>query len=250
MLTNDFQGQKLYREPAPNKRTKRDGVLRGPKRIGKIHLPVFTPDGMRLLGFMVSSPEIAGMVKPADFFVAFDALHIFDGVLAISTDKANTDKAAAKRLGINLDQCLIWTGMDVRTKSGDVLGYCNNASFDPKTGAVEWYGVTRGAASSALVGDIHMPASFVFGYQQGFMVVEDKARDLEVVGGAAAKAAEASIKVSATVKKGAKKLDDKGSVAVEKGSRALGKQLGKTRGMFTAFKDEFKKAAGPSQKKK
>ena len=46
------------------------------------------------------------------------------------------------------------------------------------------------------------------------------------------------------VKQGAKVLDEKGSVAVEKGSRALGKQLGKTRGMFSAFKDEFKKASG------
>ena len=50
------------------------------------------------------------------------------------------------------------------------------------------------------------------------------------------------------VKKGAKVLDDKGSVAVDKGSRALGKQLGKTRGMFKAFKDEYQKASGGSSK--
>lgn len=43
-------------------------------------------------------------------------------------------------------------------------------------------------------------------------------------------------------------LDDKGSVAVDKGSRALGKQLGKTRGMFKAFKDEYQKASGGSSK--
>ena len=46
----------------------------------------------------------------------------------------------------------------------------------------------------------------------------------------------------------AKVLDDKGSVAVDKGSRALGKQLGKTRGMFKAFKDEYQKASGGSSK--
>ena len=38
------------------------------------------------------------------------------------------------------------------------------------------------------------------------------------------------------------------SVAVDKGSRALGKQLGKTRGMFKAFKDEYQKASGGSSK--
>ena len=36
--------------------------------------------------------------------------------------------------------------------------------------------------------------------------------------------------------------------AVDKGSRALGKQLGKTRGMFKAFKDEYQKASGGSSK--
>lgn len=250
MLTDDFQGRKLYREPAAEKRVKRDGTPRGPKRIGRIHMPVFTSDGARLLGFMVSAPEIAGMIKPADFFVAFDALHMFEGVLAISADKANVDAAAAKRLGIDLDECLIWTGMDVRTVAGENLGYCSNASFDPRSGAVEWYGVTRGAASSALVGDIRVPASYVEGYRQGCMVVDDAARELAAAGGAAAKAAEASVKVSATVKKGARKLDDKGSVALEKGTRALGRRLGKTRGMFSAFKDEYKKASGSTQKKK
>ena len=64
----------------------------------------------------------------------------------------------------------------------------------------------------------------------------------------AAKAAEASVVVGDKVKKGAKVLDDKGSVAVDKGSRALGKQLGKTRGMFKAFKDEYQKASGGSSK--
>ena len=41
------------------------------------------------------------------------------------------------------------------------------------------------------------------------------------------------------VKKCANVLDDKVSITVDKGSRALGKQLGKTRGMFKAFKDEY-----------
>ena len=81
------------------------------------------------------------------------------------------------------------------------------------------------------------------------MVVADEAASLEVSGGMAAKAAEASVVIGDKVKKGAQKFDEKGSAAVDKGSRALGKQLGKTRGMFSAFKDEFKKAAGPAPKK-
>ena len=102
MRAGDFVGVKVYRKPAEDKRTKKDGTPRSPKKLGKIHFPVFTPGGTRVVG--------------------------------------------------------------------------------------------------------------------------DK------------------------VKKGAKVLDDKGSVAVDKGSRALGKQLGKTRGMFKAFKDEYQKASGSSSK--
>ena len=75
------------------------------------------------------------------------------------------------------------------------------------------------------------------------LVVDTETRHLS-----AAKAAEASVVVGDKVKKGAKVLDDKGSVAVDKGSRALGKQHSKTRGMFKAFKDEYQKASGGSSK--
>ena len=69
-------------------------------------------------------------------------------------------------------------------------------------------------------------------------------------GGAAAHAAEASVAVSTKVKAGAKVLDDKGSVALDRGSKALGKQLGRTKGMFKSFAAEYKKAAGTPAKKK
>ena len=46
-------------------------------------------------------------------------------------------------------------------------------------------------------------------------------------------------------------IDDAGSKALDKGSKALGKQLGKTKGMFGSFMSEYKKAAGtPPRKQK
>ncbi len=248
MLARDFQGQKLYRVLPKAKRTNKDGTPRDPKRIGRIHFPVCTGDCARLVGFMVSPPEIAGMVKRPDFFVALDAISVYEGVLAASDDKGAYDKAAAKRLGIDLDACLIPVGMDARTVSGENLGYCADVSFDGRTGAVAHLSLTRGAASSALIGDVEAPASLVRGYADGCLVLDDGVLELDVSGGAAAKAAEVSVAVGNKVKQGAKVIDDKGSVAVEKGTRALGRQLGKTRGMFTAFKDEFKKAAGSPPK--
>ncbi|OKY91281.1 MAG: hypothetical protein BHV61_05225 [Collinsella sp. 60_9] len=229
MRAGDFVGAKIYRKPTEDKRTKKDGTPRSPKKLGKIHFPVFTPGGTRVVGFMVRQSDIAGMIERPDRFVALDAI-------------------AAKRLDINLDDCIIWVGMDVRTESGDVVGYCSDVEFKPRSGIVQAFYVTAGAASSVLVGDTQVPPTMLRGYADGAMIVSDEVKSLGYSGGAAAKAAEASVVVGDKVKKGAKVLDDKGSVAVDKGSRALGKQLGKTRGMFKAFKDEYQKASGGSSK--
>lgn len=250
MLVSDFQGVKIYRAVPADKQVRKDGTPRDPKRLGRVHFPVFTPDGKRLVGYMVTPPDVAGMIKQSDRFVAFDSFSVYEGVIVVADDKAAYDKAAAKRLGIDLDRCIIWVGMDVETASGERLGYCKDASYNPKTGAVQTYHLTQGAAASTLLGDVEMPASYVVGYREQTMVVADEASSLEVTGGVAAKAAEASVVIGDKVKKGAQTLDEKGSAAVDKGSRALGRQLGRTKGMFTAFKDEFKKASAPTPRKR
>lgn len=249
MRTKDIQGIKLYRMPAADRRTRKDGTPREPKKLGRVHFPVFTPDGRRVVGFMVTPPDIAGVVKQADRFVALDCLKVYEGVFAIEDRRDAFDAPAAKRLGIDLDACIIWVGMDVKTRSGKVLGYCADASFDAKTGRVKSFSITTGSAATALLGTVEMPASALDGYAEATMVVDDAVEYLEPSGGAAAKAAETTAKIGAKVSEGARVLDEKGSAAVEKGTRALGKQLGRTRGMFGAFKDEFKKAAGPAPKK-
>ena len=180
--------------------------------------------------------------------MALDAIGVYEGAVAVDDVKGTYDAAAAKRLDINLDDCIIWVGMDVRTESGDVVGYCSDVEFKPRSGIVQMFYVTAGAASSVLVGDTQVPPTMLRGYENGAMIVSDEVKALGYSGGAAAKAAEVSVVVGDKVKKGAKVLDDKGSVAVDKGSRALGKQLGKTRGMFKAFKDEYQKASGGSSK--
>lgn len=250
MLVGDFQGLKVYKAPAEDKSTNKDGTPRQPKRLGKIHYPVFAPDGTRVVGFMVALPDIVGMIKQEDRFIALDAIGFYEGELSVPDRKDAFDAPAAKRLGVNLDACIIWTGMDVVSKSGKRVGYCMDASFNAKSGKVAYFVLTEGGASNALVGHREMPVSYLAGYRNGAMVVADEVLDLEFSGGAAAKAAEASVKVTAGVKKGAAVLDEHGSKALNKGSKALGKQLGKSKGMFGSFMSEYKKAAGTPAKKR
>ena len=283
MLVSDLQRKKVYRILPDEKRTRRDGTERDPKKLGKIHYPVFTPDGARVVGFMVSLPDVAGMIQKDDCFVSLDAFNSLHDDLVAPNDKQYYDYDAAKRLGIDLDTCIIFTGMDVVTKSGEGLGYCSDAEFDEKTGEVTNFILTEGNASTALIGNRELPASYLLGYRDGKVIVKDEAAHLEFSGGAAAKAAEVSVKVSAGVKKGTEVVDEKGSEALDKGSKALGKQLGKaktaveknaapaaekgsealekgsyalgkqlgkTKNAFGAFMDEYHKAAGDSPKKK
>ena len=209
MRAGDFVGAKIYRKPTEDKRTKKDGTPRSPKKLGKIHFPVFTPGGTRVVGFMVRQSDIAGMIERPDRFVALDAIGVYEGAIAVDDVKDTYDAAAAKRLDINLDDCIIWVGMDVRTESGDVVGYCSDVEFKPRSGIVQAFYVTAGAASSVLVGDTQVPPTMLRGYENGAMVVSDEVKSLGYSGGAAAKAAEASVVVGDKVKKGAKVLDDK-----------------------------------------
>ncbi len=259
MRVSSFIGVKLYQLPDENKQVKKDGTPRDPKKLGKIHHPVFSHEGTLVVGFMLSLPDIAGMIKQPDRFIARDAIGVSGDYLVVKNPKTAFDQQAAKRLGVDLDACIIWTGMDVVTSSGKNVGYCADAELNIKTGTVSLFVLYEGGASSELVGHREVPVAWLHGYRNGAMIVSDEVLELEFSGGAAAKAAEASVKAAAKAaevsvkakaqaKKGAAALDEHGSKALDKGSRALGKQLGKTKGMFGSFMSEYKKASGSSKK--
>lgn len=57
---------------------------------------------------MVRQSDIAGMIERPDRFVALDAIGVYEGAVAVDDVKGTYDAAAAKRLDINLDDCIIW----------------------------------------------------------------------------------------------------------------------------------------------
>ena len=186
-------------------------------RLGKVHMTVFAPDGRRVAGFLV-------------------------GGVRVTKGKESYDDAARARLGIDWDACLLWSGMDAKTTDGKVLGYVNDASFNTKTGAVEAFMVGDGGMAQSLVGSVQIPVDMMRGYEDGFMLVDPGAARLTLSGGMAAKAGEGYAKAKIEGKKAAAKAGKAAGEAVDKGSRVLGKQLGRTKGMFSSFVDEFKKA--------
>lgn len=209
------------------------------ERLGKAHQAVFSPEGTRVVGFLVSRPDIAGMVKRPDVFVAFDALEPVEGGYRVTMGDEAFDDRARKRLALDWDRCVMWTGMDAKTTKGKVLGYVGDSEFDPKTGEVASFLIGDGSVAESLVGSVRVPVSMLVGYERGWMIVTPEAAEQALTGGLAGKAGEATARAKA---EGAKAAEAAGR-AVDKGSRALGKQLGRTKGMFGAFAEEFKKAS-------
>lgn len=217
--------------------------------VGKIHHALFAPSGTKLVGFLVSRPPTAGIIRHEDLFVALDGLTIRGDRLCLTRSDATGD-AARKRLGLIgevWDACIVWVGMDVITKDGRELGFVTDASFDAKTGKVHSFFVGDGSAAQKLVGTLEIPSTLVSGYKDGHMVVANDAATGQLSGGVAARAGAAfgrvqaeGGKLAAQVGKTAGKAADR---AADKGGHALGRQLGRTKGMFGAFLDEYKKAS-------
>ena len=88
--TNELIGIKVY---LPKSRIKR---IRKPTaalvKTGRIHVIVFDSDLPQVVGVMVKRPDIAGMVKRNDVFVAFDALATFDKGFLVTQPEGSLDK--------------------------------------------------------------------------------------------------------------------------------------------------------------
>lgn len=234
--TSELVGQKVYVKKAGFK-----GEVKLAK-LGKVHFAVFTPSGSRVVGLLVKRPDVVGMVARDDVFVALDAVKLSDEGLLVSREKAAFDQEARERLGLDWDRCIMWTGMDARTEDGADLGFVNDALFNMDTGSVSHFLLGDGSIAQSLVGSLEMPASMVRRYEKGYMIVDPAAAKLHLSGGAAAKAGEVTARARVKSAQTARKAGKAAGKAVDKGSYALGKQLGKTKGMFSSFMDEYKKA--------
>ena len=243
LKVNDLYGRKVY---VPKKSRKKDDGELKLSRLGKIHMAVFSPSGREVVGFVVTRPDIVGMVKRPDAFLAFDSYRVLDDGTLLVTREDGLDDDARNRLSIDWDACVMWAGMDAKTVSGKKLGYVSDAEFNAKTGAVSKFFVGDGGVARAIVGSFEIPASMVRGYSKGFMVVDDAAADLELDGGVAAKAGEGYAKAKVKGAEAASKAGKAAGEAVDKGSYAFGRMLGKAkRAISEATADEEEALPSP-----
>lgn len=232
MKTTELLGAKVLLPKKPATKGKYAGEERFSK-LGRIHNVVFAPfkqgQSSQVVGVMVQKPDIAGMIKQEDAFVTLESLETVEQGLCVNDPKNNVDKAAIRRLNLDFDNCILWHGMEARTKSGKSLGYVSGAEFDQFTGVVSAFLVGDGAGSEVLVGSFAIKPEWLIGYSNGAMVLSDEAADAQLTGGLAAKAGEGYAAAAAKASEATAKAGKAVAEATEKGAFALGKTLAKAK---------------------
>ena len=232
MKTTELLGAKVLLPKKPATKGKHAGEERFSK-LGRIHNVVFAPfkqgHPSQVVGVMVQKPDIAGMIKQDDAFVTLESLETIEQGLCVKDPENNVDKAAIKRLNLDFDTCILWHGMEARTKSGKSLGYVSGAEFDQVSGVVSAFLVGDGAGSEALVGSFAIKPEWLLGYSNGAMILSDEAADAQLTGGLAAKAGEGYAAAAAKASEATAKAGKAVAEATEKGAFALGKTLAKAK---------------------
>jgi len=213
------------------------------------------------------------MFHRKDTFVSIDGYDIVDGQFCILKDSKSCDAAAYKALGVDPDECILWVGLPIMNDEGKSFGYVGNIVFNAITGTVESIESDDGRTANALLGTREIPSNMIKGFRKGkgvalslsgyedatsdkpedvvlgAILVSDEVEALNLEGGLAEKAGKGTAvvmdkagkigaKVSETAGAGAKVAGK----AVNKGAYVTGRQIGRTKGMFSAFKDEYNKA--------
>jgi uncharacterized protein YrrD len=236
------------------------------KKLGRIRAFVFHPSSKRCVGFMVKRPDVAWMFHRADSFVAYNGYDLVDDVIVVREEAGASGKGACKALGIDLDECVIWVGLPVMCADGTAFGTVDNIAYDSETGLVAWLDVSQGATANVLLGVRRVEADDIIGFKRGIgarlvdsesddpqdlgaLLVADSVRDVQVSGGVAEKAGVGAAVVGSVASQAAAKAKPKAQEAAKTAGKAVnkaafvtGRQVGRTKGMFSAFKDEFNKA--------
>lgn len=242
LKVSELTGLKVFVPKKP--KTAKDGTTTERySRLGRVHMAVFTPGGRRLVGFTVKRPDVAGVVKREDAFLAWDSFKISDKELLVTDVAAGLDEKAIRRLGLDWDRCIMWAGMDAKTVDGKPLGYVSDAEYDEKTGRVTRFLTTDGSMARALIGSFQIEPEMVRGYADGFMIVDTQGKAVQLDGGLAAAAGEGYARAKAGASEVGKKAGAAAGKAVDKGSYALGKMLGKAkRAIAEATEDDAEEA--------
>ena len=212
------------------------------KKYGKVHSLVFHPSKPLAVGLMVKRPDAAMMVQRKDRFVSLDRVGFTEegDVLVALEDSSAWDRDAAKRLGVDLDLCIIWDGMPVRNLEGRELGIISNIVLgdDLRIASVD---VSSGDVNRLILGSADISIGQLRGYDpaQQAIVADVQPGDVEASGGVAAKAGEAWAKGTHKVSQGQQAASARAAENIEETAYAAGEAIGAIKDKASAKAEEL-----------
>lgn len=219
------------------------------RAVGRVVDGIFLPNGKQLVGFVVERPRILGMLDRKDRYLAFDRCRISGKRLDVTDDRGAWGGSAGRRLGVDWDTAVIWVGMPVRTRKGQLLGSVRDVLVEPGTGAITTVGLTGGITADIAIGVRDLPAGMVDGFDGSAIVVDDDAVAIDTSGGAAMAAGRGAAVARKAGGDAARKAAEVGRTAVAYGASAARvaakSEAGKkARSWLKGLKDEIVDAMG------
>ena len=250
------------------------GGKRLPHKIGKIQDVAFHPSEKRVIGFILRRSDFLLMFKRKNKFVSINGYIILDGRIIIRPERNATGRAAFKALDLSPNDYEIWLGLPVISRDGQNYGVILDVTFSHLTGKLHTMNVGSSGFGSVLHSKRDIPANMIKRYLNnteispelkknlnaknevkkdeyiyGAILVSDKTQNLPIEEGLAKKAGKGAAVVADKAKKAGTTMSINAKAAatvagtiVTDGAIATGKQLKKTKGMFSAFKEEYRKA--------
>jgi len=238
--------------------------------IGRVQEVVFHPTEQRIVGVVMRKPDILFMFKRKDRFISVEGFQIIDEKIYKSGNSKTLDKAGFKAMGLEADDCVLWIGLPILSKDGAGFGFVVDVAIDIETGEVCSVEAGAGALDNLVLGKLTIPRKMIKGFKKGIgvalalaegdeafrqtdvlgtLLVSNKVSEIVVEEGLAQKAGKKTAVVADKAGKAHAVVSKKASAAaivagtmVTDGAVATGKQIRKTKGMFSSFKDEYKKA--------
>lgn len=198
------------------------------RKYGRVRNVIFHPSKPQAVGLIVKRPDLLWMIKRKDRFVALDKVsYLEDGNVVVElADNEAWDSAACKRLGFDLDDCIIWDNMSVRNLQGADLGAISNIVLDDDL-RIASVDVSSGGINRAILGSADIVASRLRGYDPAAqaIVADVDPDDVVVSGGVAAKAGEAWAKGSHKVAQGQEAVSERAAQNIEDSAYAAGEAI-------------------------
>jgi len=253
-----------------------------PHSVGKIRDVVFFPDKKCVAGFVTKQSDFLLLIRRKGRFVSINGYYMYEDLAFIRQEKGTSGKAAYKSLGLDPDVCVLWLGLPIITEDGRSVGVVSDVVFVHQSGEVQSVIASQGTIGKLLQGTRTIPTDLIRGYcaevttalahtdsahsdtthtdqgaesenaaPQRAILVSNEALAIEIDSDktlvskagkqVSAIASKAGVDTTAVSEKAKSAVEVAGALASD-GAAATSKQLKKTKGMFSAFKDEFDKA--------